>query len=72
MDDVSSKMGNPHIDSVERNGAGIFRRGITEWENEITINAGRRNLTKQPNEIAPRQNNFRCLSITIYTLKGEP
>ena len=38
-------------------------RGITEWENEITINAGRRNLTKQPNEIAPRQNSFRCLSI---------
>ena len=69
---VGIPMGNPHIDSVERNGAGIFRRGITEWENEITINAGRRNLTKQPNEIAPRQNNFRCLSITIYTLKGEP
>ena len=43
-------------------------RGITEWENEITINAGRRNLTKQPNEIAPNNqivigNDFRVLPV---------
>ena len=25
MADVRSKMGNSHVDSVERNGAGIFR-----------------------------------------------
>ena len=24
MDDVRCKMGNPHVDSVERNGVGIF------------------------------------------------
>ena len=29
MDDVRCKMGNPHIDSVERNGAGIFR--VLNW-----------------------------------------